>query len=548
MPSVSARAPQQGRLAAKDGLVAAARPPFADCAAAGAGIAAAVIGLGLAGALPGLSWQAGALLVVVAAVVCTLSLGVLRRRRDRAFAAVVAALQRVADGDLTGLFDSRATGQAALAEAAARDIVQHLRLLLTEADHGAELLAAGSRTMNDVAWAMVKTSEGTVHDVAAAAGAAAEVSENMQFIAGATEETTATMREVADHAADASAIGQAGVEQVTSASDTVEELQSASKRVEEVLELINTVARQTHLLALNATIEAARAGEHGRGFTVVASEVKHLAEKTADATSNVTATMRQIEVGSQGAVSSMHRVTETIAGMSSRQQSIAAAVDQQTSTTRAIAASTADAADRALAVASSVKSLTHAVRLSAYAGAKARTLAADIAGIEQTIRVIVERFRFEPMELDVVDVGGDDVAAALSVNGVMVVQNTVVGAGLHEFDYRGTWGHASGNLEAAGSNAHSSMPGDTVTLRFAGTRVRFYGVVAPNHGKATVSVDEQDPVTIDQYADKREQGTLDWQSAVLSRGEHTFTLTVLGESHPKSTYFWVNVDRVEIDP
>jgi methyl-accepting chemotaxis protein len=547
MASVGAIAPQRGSLAAKGGLVAAARPRLADCAATGAGIVAAVIGLSLAGVLRGLSWQAGAVLVVVAAVLSALSLGVLHRRRERAFAVAVATLRRVADGDLTGSFDSGATGRAAQAEAATRDIVEHLRLLLTEADRGADLLAAGTQTMNDVAWSMTNTSETTVHDVTAAATAAAEVSENMRFIAGATEETTATMREVAVHAADASQIGQAGLEQVTSASDTVEELRGASKRVEEVLELINAVARQTHLLALNATIEAARAGEHGRGFTVVAGEVKHLAETTADATSNVTTTMRQIETGSQGAVSSMHQVTETIAGMSSRQQSIAAAVEQQTSTTRAISASTAEAADRALAVASSVRSLTHAVRLSAYAGAKARTVAAEIADIEQSMRVTVGRFRFVPVELDVVDVGGDDVAAVV-VNGITVVNNAVVGTGLHEFDYQGMWGHASGNLEAAGSNAHSSMPGDTATLRFTGTRIRFYGVAAPNHGKATVSIDGQEPVTIDQYADKREQGTLDWQSAVLPRGTHTFTLTVLGESNPRSSYFWVNVDRVEIEP
>ena len=171
-----------------------------------------------------------------------------------------------------------------------------------------------------------------------------------------------------------------------------------------------------------------------------------------------------------------------------------------------------------------------------------------MAGIEQTIRAIVERFRFEPIELDAVDLGDDDVAVEVIVNGVTIVQNSVTGTGLHAFNYQGMWGHANKNLEAAGTNSHSSMPGDTATLRFAGTRIRFYGVVAPNHGKATVSIDGHDAVTIDQYADKREQGTLDWQSAVLPRGEHTFTLTVLAESHPKSTYFWVNVDRVEIEP
>jgi hypothetical protein len=354
------------------------------------------------------------------------------------------------------------------------------------------------------------------------------------------------MREVATHAAEASVIGQSGVEQITTAGNTVEDLQSASRRVEDVLRLINGVARQTHLLALNATIEAARAGEHGRGFTVVASEVKQLAEQTAHATGDVTLTMREIETGSARAASSMQSVSETIFGMSARQHSIATAVEQQTATTQAIARTTADAANQALALASNVKSLTNAVRLGAYSGAKARTVAADVAQIEQTIRTIVERFQFEPVEIaqQAVDVGP---AVATTVNGVTTVQNDVIGAGLNQFQYEGTWGHARANVEAAGTNSHSSMPGDTCTLRFVGTRLRFYGVVAPNHGMASVSIDGSEPAIIDQYAEQREQGGLGWQSVVLPRGEHVLKLTVLGTANPSSRYVWVNVDRVEIE-
>jgi hypothetical protein len=369
----------------------------------------------------------------------------------------------------------------------------------------------------------------------------------MQFIASATEETTATMREVAAHAADASVIGLAGVDQITTAGNTVEALRSASRRVDDVLQLINGVARQTHLLALNATIEAARAGEHGRGFTVVASEVKQLAEKTAEATGDVTATMREIESGSQRAASSMNSVSETIIGMSERQHSIAAAVEQQTLTTQAVARSISEAADQTTVLAANIKSLTHAVRLGAYAAAKARTVAADVADIEQAMRTTVERFRFESLESVAEDHGDDAVAVAVTVNGVTTVQNDVIGAGLNAFRYDGMWGHATGNLEAAGSNSHSSMPGDTCTLRFVGTRVRFYGVLAPNHGKASLSVDGQEPTTIDQYSEQRVQGGLGWQSPVLPRGEHVFVLTVLGESSPAARYVWVNVDRVEID-
>ena len=538
--------------AASDGHAPNGAPGFAfavrlaDYAIPALATAVALTLLAAVGALGSVSWVAAAVAIAVVSVLSGVATGIVRGR-DTSLEGVISDMQRIADGDLRVRADVTSHGQLRELETAVRDIVSELRGLVSAADRCAELLTDGWQTMNEVAWSMMNTSEGTVVEVAAAARAAAEVSQSIQFIASATEETTATMREVASHATDASGMGQAGVEQITVAGKSVEDLRGASKRVEEVLRLINGVARQTHLLALNATIEAARAGEHGRGFAVVASEVKLLAEQTASATGNVAATMREIDEGSEHAGSSMQSVSETIYGMSTRQHSIAAAVEQQTSTTQAIARSTADAADQSVALASSVRSLTNAVRLGAYAGAKARTVAAEVATIEQTLHAIVERFRFDPVEDPSTDVDHGPVRSVATANGVTVVPNEATGTGRNQCNFEGTWGHATANLESDGSNSHSSMPGDTCTVRFVGTRIRFYGVVAPNHGKASLAVDGQEPAIIDQYAPAREQGGLGWQSPVLPRGEHVLVLTVLGESNPDSRYVWVNVDRFEID-
>jgi len=97
-------------------------------------------------------------------------------------------------------------------------------------------------------------------------------------------------------------------------SNTINNLGGLSNQIGEIVQLINDIAAQTNLLALNAAIEAARAGEAGRGFSVVADEIRQLAEESEDATNQIGGLVKEIQNGVGIAVEKMDETEEVVDG------------------------------------------------------------------------------------------------------------------------------------------------------------------------------------------------------------------------------------------
>ncbi|MEA3406337.1 MAG: methyl-accepting chemotaxis protein [Pseudomonadota bacterium] len=101
-------------------------------------------------------------------------------------------------------------------------------------------------------------------------------------------------------------------EEVSHASSVIKQLEADSNNIGTVLVLIRDIAEQTNLLALNAAIEAARAGEHGRGFAVVADEVRILAGKTQQATTEIQTIIEELQQRARNAVQVMEHGQERV--------------------------------------------------------------------------------------------------------------------------------------------------------------------------------------------------------------------------------------------
>jgi methyl-accepting chemotaxis protein len=139
-------------------------------------------------------------------------------------------------------------------------------------------------------------------------------------VATAATEMGASANGLADFARGAVSDAERGL-------DTVTSLRTASDQIRHAVDLINQVASQTRLLALNATIEAARAGEAGRGFSVVAGEVKTLANETSSSSEEIMGQVNTVQQAAADAVSVLEAVTGSIREMGGLVNGIARAVD-----------------------------------------------------------------------------------------------------------------------------------------------------------------------------------------------------------------------------
>jgi len=166
-----------------------------------------------------------------------------------------------------------------------------------------------------------------------------DVHHQLSMVATATHEIDGSIGEIAQSAikvTEAATLSRAAGDEGLAA---IEELQASSTGVANVADLIAAIATQTSVLALNATIEAARAGVHGRGFSVVAGEVKKLAEQTAAATGDIQTKVASIRQTITGAVSAMRKISAQTDGVSGLSHMLAAAAEEQRLASREMAES-----------------------------------------------------------------------------------------------------------------------------------------------------------------------------------------------------------------
>ena len=256
-------------------------------------------------------------MLIIATVLTMLFAWLLTRSITQPIAAALDAAETIAEGNLTRPIKVDGNDEAGRLLLAMQKMQEKLRDTLMRISGSATQLASAAEELNAVTDESARGLSQQNNEIEQAATAVNEMTSAVEEVARNAVSTSEASRNATASAGDGRDLVMETVNaiermsgDVQSTANLIGNLAEESRDIGKVLDVIRGLADQTNLLALNAAIEAARAGEAGRGFAVVADEVRALAHRTQQSTSEIERMIGSIQGGTEQAVSSMRHSTE----------------------------------------------------------------------------------------------------------------------------------------------------------------------------------------------------------------------------------------------
>ena len=243
--------------------------------------------------------------------------------------ATLKTLARVAEGDLTQTMNGKFEGAFQDLQDNTNRMISSLKGLVQNIGNSATNLASSSGELRDM-------SDGLSRQAEQNAAAIEETSATLENLTSSIKQVDSNVSDATRHAREASETAKTSGAIAENAAHAMTRISGASREITKVVSVINDISFQINLLALNAGVEAARAGEAGRGFSVVASEVRQLAQRATEASKEIGDVITRSDSAVSEGVSTVtatqaafEQIAATVMDVSSRIEGISATISEQ---------------------------------------------------------------------------------------------------------------------------------------------------------------------------------------------------------------------------
>ncbi|WP_185964274.1 methyl-accepting chemotaxis protein [Aliikangiella marina] len=351
------------------------------------------------------------LLIVIALIAILFALGInlwVVRSITGPLNEVLRVIGKVAEGDLTDKAKVYRKDELGRLSHGFNALIDALSGMLKEISSSSQQLSASAEQTTEISRQGNDNINHQKEQTEMIATAMTEMTATVDEVANSASNTLLEVQKANDEAIDGKRVVQDSIETINRLAEEIEQAAQVTDKLDQystnigaVLDVIRGIADQTNLLALNAAIEAARAGEQGRGFAVVADEVRTLASKTQESTSEIQEMIERLQDGTREAVAvmkssrneaqnsvektavageSLHKITEAVNVINDMSTHIASAAEEQSSVS--------------LEMNQNVTSISEMADKTAQGSSENLAASQELARLAEHLQVLIGKFKY----------------------------------------------------------------------------------------------------------------------------------------------------------
>lgn len=351
------------------------------------------------------------LLIVIAVIAIAFAVGInlwVVRSITGPLNEVLRVIGKVADGDLTDKAQVFRKDELGKLSYGFNALIDALSSMLKEIGSSSQQLSASAEQTTEISRQGNDNINHQKEQTEMIATAMTEMTATVDEVANSASNTLLEVQKANDEAIDGKRVVQDSIETINRLAEEIEQAAQVTDKLDQystnigaVLDVIRGIADQTNLLALNAAIEAARAGEQGRGFAVVADEVRTLASKTQESTSEIQEMIERLQDGTREAVAVMkssrneaHNSVEKTAVAGESLNKITEAVNVINDMSTHIASAAEEQSSVSLEMNQNVTSISEMADKTAQGSSENLAASQELARLAEHLQILIAKFKY----------------------------------------------------------------------------------------------------------------------------------------------------------